>query len=141
MSKRKPIAFIAGMAILYGGLIFVGFALSGAGHGSDYFGAALLAPFSAFDDSLWVRIAGLALWISVPVLIAMRRFLWCRVTAATVLLAHYLGVLIMSSQREDWGYVAHVWRHAWVIVVLLAAVYFATQGFMWSLIARRQHGA
>jgi len=137
----KPIAFIAGMAILYGGLIFVGFALSGAGHGSDYFGAALLAPFSAFDDSLWVLLAGLALWVSVAALIAMRRFLWCRVTAATVLLAHYLGVLMKSSPREDWYYVAQVWRHLWPYVALLAAVYFATQGFMWSLIARREHGA
>jgi hypothetical protein len=141
MSARKAIAFIASFAALYGGLIFVGLALTGAGHGSDYFGAALLAPFSAFGDGLWVLFAGLTLWVLVPLLVAMRRFTWCRFAAATILVAHYLGVLFVSLGRQDWYYVGQVWRATWVVVVVLAGAYFASQGFMWSLIARRHYGA
>ncbi len=141
MSARKAIALIAGVGAFYGGLVFVSLTLTGAGHGSDYFGAALLAPFSAFGDGLWVLFAGLTLWVLVPLLIAMRRFTWCRFAAAATLVAHYIGVLVVSLQREDWYYVGQVWRAAWVVVVLLGGAYLASQGFMWNLITRRQHGA
>lgn len=141
MRASKFISFVAGVTSLYGVLIFIGGALSGAGHGSDYFGAALLAPFSAFDDKVWVGLAGIAFWMLVGLLIALRRFVWCRFAAGVLLVAHYIGVVFMSIQREDWYYVGKVWEAAWIIIIPLVGVYFVSQGFMWALITRRQREA
>jgi hypothetical protein len=138
MSTPKPILLVGGIVALYGALVVLGIFLA---LGSDYFVAVLLAPFSALGNSDWVLVAGMSLWVFVAVLIAMRRFIWCRITAAAVLAAHYVGVLIISLHREDWDHIAYIWRHAWTLIVLLIAAYCASQGFMWRLITRREHGA
>jgi len=141
MSTRKAICFVAGVTCLYAILIIVGGALAGAGHGSAYFGTVILAPFSAFGDEIWVGLVGIAFWMLVGLLIALRRFVWCRFAAGTVLVAHYFGVVFMSLQREDWYFVDRVWRAAWIIVVPLVGLYVVSQGLMWVLITRRQRDA
>ena len=138
MNGLKAVLLILGIPCLYGVLAFVGSVLAGAGHGSDYFGAVCLAPFSAVSESAWVLIASEAFWVLVAVLIAMRRFQACRLAAAVVLLFHYVAIVIMSLQREDWPYVAQVWHSCGGLVLLLAAFYFWSQAMMWGLIVWRR---
>jgi|SRR5579883_908224 len=132
---------ILGIPCFYGLLMLGGGLLIGAGHGSDYFVGVCLAPFSVVSQSAWVLVAGGGLWVIVGVLIAMRDFQACRLSAAAVLLFHYGGVVIMSIQREDWTYVAQVWDSSAGLVVLLAALYFSSQALMWGLIIWRRNVA
>jgi hypothetical protein len=59
MSALKSIALVVGISALYCGLVFTGYAFAGAGHGSDFFGTALLAPFSASES---LALLGFVLW-------------------------------------------------------------------------------
>jgi hypothetical protein len=135
MSALKSIALAFGISILYFGLVFVGYAFTGAGHGSEYFGAALLAPFSTSEG---FAMLGLMLWPVVGTLLAFRRFRSCQIAAAAILVLHYLGVVLLSFQT-DWYYVGRVWHSMWPIVAAFVVVYLGSQIFMWVLITRRQH--
>ena len=135
MSALKSIALAVGISILYFGLVFVSQACTGAGHGSEYFGAALLAPFSVLEGFAGL---GLALWPVVGTLLAFRRFRSSQIAAATILILHYLGVMVVSFQT-DWYYVGRVWHSMPAIVVALITAYFGSQIFMWILLTRRQH--
>lgn len=141
MKAAKTIPFIAGVASLYTFLIFLSAGLTGAGHGSGFFVVALLVPASIFGGGVWTLWAGVAFWTAVAILVAMRRLVWCRLLAGTLLLSHYMGVLFMSMQQDAWGDLGHVWRVAWATVSLIVGAYLLSQGFLWNLITRKQTDA
>ena len=136
MSALKAIALVVGVSVLYFGLIYVGGAFTGAGHGSDFFVAAMLAPFSASEV---LAPCGMILWPAVAVLLALRRFPACRIAAAAALALHYSGIVIVSFQTE-WFYVGKVWHSLPGVVVAFVAIYFGSQAFMWWLIIRTMTG-
>jgi len=127
MSALKAIALALGVSVLYLGLVFVGYAFTGAGHGSDFFGAALLAPFSTSEG---FSMLGLVLWPLVGTLLAFRRFRSLQIAAAGILILHYLGILILSFQT-DWYDVGRVWHSMRPIVAAFILVYLGSQIFMW----------
>jgi hypothetical protein len=135
MSPLRSIALVVGISALYCGLVFVGYAFTGAGHGSDFFGAALLAPFSASES---MALLGLVLWPVIGMLLAFRRFRACQVAAAAVLVLHYVGIVVVSFQT-DWYYIGRVWQSLPLMVVAFVAAYFGSQIFMWVLITRKQN--
>jgi len=137
MSTLKGIILVLGISALYCGLAFMGYAFIGAGHGSEFFGQAILAPFSISGTLV---LFGLTLWVLVGVLLALRRFHRYRTAAAAILALHYLGVLAVSFQT-DWYYVGKVWQSLPVMVLVFLIGYLASQVFLWLLITRRQHGA
>ncbi len=134
MRALKSIALAVGISILYFGLAFVGYTFTGAGHGSEFFGKVLLAPFNASDRFVMV---GLAHWPIVGTLLAFRHSRSGRLGAAAMLLLHYLGVVVLSFQT-NWYYVGRVWQSMWPTVAALVAVYLGSQIFMWILITRSQ---
>ncbi len=134
MSTLRSITLAFGITVLYCGLVFVGYAFTGAGHGSEFFGAALLAPCSTSEG---LAMLGLVLWPIVGTLLAFRRFRSCQIAAAAILILHYLGVVVLSF-RTDWYYVGQVWHSVWPLVAAFVAVYLGSQIFMWVLITRRQ---
>jgi len=135
MSALKAIALALGVSVLYLGLVFVGYAFTGAGHGSDFFGAALLAPFSTSEG---FSMLGLVLWPLVGTLLAFRRFRSLQIAAAGILILHYFDILILSFQT-DWYDVGRVWHSMRPIVAAFILVYLGSQIFMWVLITRRRH--
>ena len=135
MSALKAIVMVVAISALYYGLMFFGAGFTGAGHGSDFFVVALFAPFSVSEV---IAPAGIVLWPAVAVLLALRRFRACRVSAIVVLVLHYLGVVIVSYQT-DWGYVRKVWHSLPVMVATFVVVYLATQVLMWTWIMRKQY--
>ena len=140
MNALKSIALVVGISALYFALIFVGYAFGGAGHGSLFFAAALLAPFSTSDGIEGLSPLGLVVWPTVGTLLAFRRFRSCQISCAVVLVVHYVGVVVLSF-RTDWYYVGELWRKMLPIVAPFVAAYFGSQIFMWVLITRKQHAA
>ena len=123
------------ISALYYGLMFWSAGFTGAGHGSDFFLSALFAPFSASEA---IAPFGLLLWPVLALLLALRRFQACRVSAMVVLVLHYLGVVLVSFQT-DWVYVGKVWHSMPVMVAAFILVYFASQVFMWTWIMMKQY--
>jgi hypothetical protein len=137
MTITKSIALVLGLSALYYGLAFLGFAFTGAGHGSAFFGEVILAPFSMIPGLAWF---GLGLWPVIGILVALRQFYPCRILAGIALAIHYLGVLAVTVQTE-WYYVGKVLQSLPVMVVLFLVGYFGSQAFLWLLITRRQYAA
>jgi hypothetical protein len=135
MSALKSIALVVGISALYCGLVFTGYSFAGAGHGSDFFGTALLAPFSASES---LALLGFVLWPVVGILLACRRFRGCQIAAAAVLVLHYVGIVVVSFQT-DWYYVGRVWHSLPFMVLAFVAAYFGSQAFMWVLITRKEN--
>jgi hypothetical protein len=137
MKLLKPIAMVAGLSALYCGLAFLGFAFSGAGHGSAFFGEAVLAPFSVVPGLAWF---GIGLWPVLGVLVALRQFSPCRVLAGIGLAFHYVGVAALSIQTE-WYYVGKVLQSLPFMVTLFLLGYVGGQVSLWLLITRRPYAA
>ena len=137
MGKLKGMALVLGLSGLYCALAFVGFAFTGGGHGSAFFGEAVLAPFSAISSLTWF---GLGLWPLIGALVALRQFYPCRVLAGVALAVHYLGVVAVSLETE-WYYVGKVFQSLPVMVILFLAGYVGSQIFLWFLIVGRQNAA
>ncbi len=135
MRALKAIAIVVAISALYYGLMVCGAGFTGAGHGSDFFLLALFAPFSASEA---IAPVGLLLWPALALLLALRRFPACRVSAIVVLVLHYFGVVIVSFQT-DWGYVRKVWHSMPIMVAAFVVVYLASQVFMWTWIMRKQY--
>ena len=131
MGVIKDLALVVGIPALYCGLFFLGGAFSGAGHGSFYFAGIIMAPFSGFES-----FARIYLWLLVSILLALRRFTACRMTAAAVLVLHYSGVVVLSL-KTDWDSVGRVWHAFPMPILVILAAYFISQIFMWCLIIRR----
>ena len=139
MSALKSIALVVGLSILYIGLVIVGFyAFGGAGHGSGFFAAAVLSPFSMSEGVTGLWLFGLVIWPTVGTLLAFRRFHFCTIGAAVVLVLHYLGIVVLSF-RTDWHHVGKVWDAFPILVAAFVATYLGSQAFIWMLIARKPH--
>lgn len=130
MAVVKSIALVLGLSALFYGLAFLGFASGGAGHGSSFFGEAVLAPFSLIPDFWWF---GLGFWPVVGVLLALRRFYPCRILAGVFLAFHYLGVAGVIVHTE-WYYVGKVLQSLPLMVFLFVLGYVGSQVFLWMLI-------
>jgi len=137
MSAIKAITLAIGISILYCGLIYTGCAFNGAGHGSDFFGSAMLAPFSVISEAIWTFPAGLALWFIIGIILSLRHFTVCRIIAAAILILHYIGIAIIGFQT-GWYDVGRVWNAFPIVVVGFLTVYIASQFFMWILILSKQ---
>lgn len=137
MRAIKATVLVGGIILVYCGLFFLSAAFTGAGHGSDFFLEALVAPFSASE---MIAPVGLALWPLVAILVGMRRFLLCRIAARAVLCLHYAGIGFLCFQT-DWSYVGKVWRSMPGMVVTFIGIYLASQIFMWVTIARGSSAA
>lgn len=138
MIALKSFAFVVGVSALYFALIFLGYAFGGAGHGSVFFAAALLSPFSTSGGVAGLSPLGLAIWPTVGLLLALRRFRSCKIAAAAILVLHYLGIVVLSLQTE-WSSVSRIWHSMWEIVALVVAAYLGSQAYMWVLITRREN--
>ena len=136
MKAFKALSLLIAIPFFYRGLIFFGFLFAGAGHGTDYFGAAMLAPFSTFSESGWTLESGTALWVLVGIFLAFREKLTCRIAACVALILHYLGIISLSVQREHWDDVRKVWNTATWEVIVFVMFYFLSQIFLWGLIVQ-----
>jgi hypothetical protein len=135
VSAPKAIALVVAISALFCVLAFLGAAFTGAGHGSSFFFTAVLAPISASGA---FSLIGLLFWPAVAVLLALRRFLFCRVAAALALLSHYVGIAIVALDTE-WYYVGRVWHSLPALVVVFVALYLGGQVFMWWWIVGKQN--
>ena len=126
----KGIVIIVGLSGLYEALIWVAGSLTGAGHGTDFFYAAVLAPLSVSSALMPARTF---LWPLVAVMLVLRRFAFCKATLIVVLIAHYLGVLAWIA-RTDWEHTFQVCFECPKEVGLFSVAYFGSQIFMWKLI-------
>ena len=86
VSKLIPILVLVGFTgVAFPILVFVGVAAGGLGHGTTLFYDGLLSPFSlvrlsfAHDYRVYIALA-FVFWISVAVLLALRRYPPCRYT-------------------------------------------------------------
>jgi hypothetical protein len=135
MRTIKGLALVLSISGLYGALIFVAASFTGAGHGSYFFGSALLAPFSG---AAALEVLGFGLWPVVGILLALRRVPACRIAAGTILVLHYFGIAMVSVPR-DWD-VRKVWDLFPVEVSAVAVAYFGSQMFFWILIGSAGRG-
>ncbi len=132
MKTLRGIGFVVGVSAFQFFLTFMGMLMGGAGHGSSFFGEALLAPFSASGTQApW----GLAIWPIVGTLLVFRRFQSCRIAAAALLIVHYGGIVLLGVET-DWYSVGRVWSSLFLMVLFLVVAYFGGQIFLWSLITR-----
>ena len=144
VSKLIPILLLVGFTgIAFPMLVFVDVAAGGVGHGTTLFYDGLLSPFSlvrlsfAHDYRVYIALA-FVFWISVAVLLALRRYPSCRYTLMALLAIHYAGVFIRCSQ-EDWSYgLPRVWRALPGMMLLFLFGYLGCQFAIWYFTLRRR---
>lgn len=132
MKNFHPLIVAVGIPVWYALLTFAGFAFSGGGHGSSFFGEAMLSPISSGNAPL----LGLIFWLAVGLLLAFRRFPVSRLAASIALLCHYAGICMLSLQT-DWAYVKRVWQSLPVFLGVLLMAYLVSHIFMWGLIVSK----
>lgn len=137
MRVVKAIAIIVGISALYHCLFFLGGAFTGAGHGSYFFIELIAAPF--FGAGIFASIGMIAFWPLESVLLALHRFLACRIAAAVGIVTHYIGavsVCVHTTWDRDLG---KAWAYFPGLVAGFFAAYIGSQILMWVLILRRQN--
>lgn len=142
MSTRKiTLLLVASTGVIFPLLFFLAVILGGAGHGTTLFYDGLLSPFNlvalslVHDYRIYIALA-FVFWVSVPVLVGLRRHRGCLYAVVSLLALHYLGVAVVCSQ-EDWSYLPRVWHACPGVVVLFLGGYLGFQLALWFFTLRK----
>jgi hypothetical protein len=114
------------------------YGFTGAGEGTEYFARIVLSPAAVIER---LELLGVALWATFGLLIAFRNSRACRAWAVAALVAHYIGIIVLTANAVSVGEsynIARVWRFAPLPVVLFLFFYLASQVLFWVMIAGRQ---
>lgn len=133
VTSPPPILLLLGVPAFYFMLCIIGCAFAGDGSGSDYFGAVILAPFSALSEG-WVSLLGVGQWVLLGACLAGRKEQPLRRIAGGILLIHYVGIFVMSRQRDDWSYIDKTIHSLYPTIRTWVVVYGVSQLYMWVLI-------
>ncbi|NJM55013.1 MAG: dimethyl sulfoxide reductase anchor subunit [Verrucomicrobiae bacterium] len=124
MRVAKAIATFLGITLWYFGVAFLGYALGGAGHGTTFFGAVAIAPFSAPGLPDEVAIGAILYGPILGILTALRNKVTCAWLAAVLVGIHIIGVVIICLSTE-WENVASTWHRGWPLIVFWILFYLS----------------
>jgi hypothetical protein len=134
MFIRKGILWAVLAGLWNSMLWFLGLALIGAGHGTDFFGAAIVAPFQEIER--WGACAFL-FWPLVGFLAGLSSSAWCRGSAGALILLHYFGIVVLWWDAERTG-IVQAWNSSAGFIMLLGGAYGVGQLALWRALLARQ---
>jgi hypothetical protein len=111
-------------------LLLLGAMLGGAGHGTSLFLNAALAPMQDLELPY-----SILLWPAIAIVFFLRQFLLGRISLASMLLFHYVGVIwYCLFHAEEWHYV----RRVGPLALFWLLPYLAMQILLWLSVRRRK---